>query len=44
MGTDNCDSSASCTNTIGSFNCTCNAGYSGDGTNCNGTTLLINFI
>lgn len=29
-----CDSKAYCTNTIGSFNCTCNSGYEGSGTNC----------
>ena len=30
-GTDNCDENASCTNTLGGFNCTCNTGYEGDG-------------
>ena len=34
MGTDNCDGNATCTDTIGSFNCTCNRGYDGDGVNC----------
>ncbi|XP_067652542.1 fibrillin-2-like [Haliotis asinina] len=29
-----CDSNARCDNTIGSFTCTCNNGYSGDGFNC----------
>lgn len=33
-GTDNCDPNASCENTDGSFTCTCEAGYSGDGVNC----------
>ncbi|KAJ8307556.1 hypothetical protein KUTeg_015640 [Tegillarca granosa] len=32
--TDNCHQDAECTNIIGSFNCTCKAGYSGDGVNC----------
>jgi len=32
--TDNCDANASCTNTLGSFECACNDGYSGDGTTC----------
>ena len=34
METDNCDGNANCTDTIGSFNCTCNPGYDGDGVNC----------
>ena len=31
-----CDPNANCTNTVGSFTCVCNQGYSGDGTTCNG--------
>ena len=31
-----CHASASCTNTLGSFTCACNPGYSGDGTTCHG--------
>ena len=34
MNTDNCHEDAFCTNKIGSFNCTCNPGYEGNGTNC----------
>lgn len=30
----NCDEHASCSNTDGSFECSCNVGYSGDGTTC----------
>lgn len=28
---DNCDINAECSNTVGSFNCTCNMGYTGTG-------------
>ena len=34
--TDNCDMNAYCNNTVGSYNCTCYAGYSGNGTTCIG--------
>ena len=33
-GTDNCHAQASCTDTEGSFFCTCNPGYLGDGVTC----------
>ncbi len=34
---DNCaEDNAECTNTIGSFTCACDPGYSGDGTVCMG--------
>ena len=32
----NCDLAATCGNSIGSFDCTCNSGYSGDGLTCLG--------
>ena len=31
---DNCGALAACANTDGGFNCTCNAGYAGDGITC----------
>lgn len=34
--TDNCHADANCTNTKGSFYCTCHRGYSGDGVMCDG--------
>ncbi len=34
-GVHNCHSSASCTNTVGSYNCLCNQPYTGDGKTCN---------
>ena len=33
---NNCDGYASCTNSIGSFSCQCNQGFTGNGTACNG--------
>jgi MYXO-CTERM domain-containing protein len=33
-GTAGCDANATCTNTLGSFDCTCDAGFSGDGFTC----------
>jgi hypothetical protein len=35
-GVINCDTNAACANTPGGFNCTCNRGYTGDGTSCTG--------
>ena len=39
-GTHNCHSDANCTNTKGSFYCTCHTGYSGDGITCVGELRL----
>ena len=34
--TDNCHADATCTNSVGSFSCSCNTGYTGDGVSCSG--------
>lgn len=34
LATDNCATDAACTNTPGSFSCSCNPGYAGDGVTC----------
>ena len=34
-----CDSNADCTNTLGSYDCVCDAGFSGDGYSCQGMAL-----
>ena len=39
---NNCHENAQCTNTEGSFICSCNPGYTGDGVNCT-SKLLIHF-
>ena len=38
-GGTNCHSNATCTNTDGSYNCTCVYGYIGDGVNCTSKAL-----
>lgn len=40
--TANCDVHAVCSNTIGSFQCTCALGYTGNGTYCSGIKLQKN--
>ncbi|CAH3176026.1 unnamed protein product [Porites lobata] len=34
-GSDSCDVNSVCQNTVGSYTCSCNAGYTGDGKPCN---------
>ena len=40
---DNCAEKALCMDTDGSFMCTCNIGYTGDGATCNGEFILALF-
>ena len=35
-GTHKCQANATCINTAGGYNCTCNPGYGEDGFNCTG--------
>ena len=39
--THNCDTQATCTNTVGSFICACNDGYTGDGVTCDGNMFIL---
>ena len=41
---NDCDENANCTDTIGSYNCSCNSGYEGDGFNCTGYTTIHNVL
>ena len=40
MATSTCSSNAICTNTPGSFVCTCNQGYTGNGVVCTGMSNI----
>ena len=42
-GIHDCNKNATCMNTAGHFNCTCNAGYSGDGHLCSGIICCLVF-
>ena len=43
-GRHNCSTKAVCTNTEGSYNCTCKEGYTGDGRNCSGELMDVNLF
>ena len=40
MNTHNCHLNATCTNTNGSYNCSCNNGFQGNGFNCTGNEIF----
>lgn len=41
LNIDNCDQNAYCNNSLGSFTCTCNDGYTGNGVTCTGANEMI---
>ena len=43
-GAHNCAQQATCTDVEGSFNCSCNTGFSGDGMTCNGQLELCSMV
>ena len=42
--TSPCDANAECTNSAGSFSCSCNTGFTGDGMTCNGKSISSNRV
>ena len=40
LGTDDCHPNATCTDTVGSFDCSCNSGFTGNGMDCFGEYML----
>ena len=41
VGIDNCHPNATCTDTVGSFECSCNSGLTGNGVNCLGEFITV---
>ena len=44
MDPNSCDKNANCTNTDGSYSCTCKQGFTGDGAVCEGTCKFLEVI
>ena len=44
MDKDDCHENADCTDTVGSYNCTCFSGYHGNGSLCTGIFIIIMHI
>ena len=42
-GENECHGNATCVNNIGSYNCSCKTGFTGNGTYCQGTMNCIKF-
>ena len=40
-GDNDCHDDANCTDTVGSYICSCNEGYTGNGINCDGKSFVI---
>ena len=40
-GLNNCNVNATCNNTIGSYTCTCNTDFTGNGFNCSGSIFVL---
>ena len=43
LGLDVCDGDATCVDTVGSYTCSCDEGYTGDGLSCEGIPVLFHF-
>ena len=43
LGFDDCNENATCTDTVGSFDCFCNSGLEGDGVNCSSNSMILQF-